>query len=254
MVPIKTWLGKPYPLGATWKGNGVNFALYSENATGVDLCLFDDIDAPAETIRVRMTEQSDEVWHVFLPEVAAGPALRLSRPRAVRAGKGAPLQLGQAADRSLREGHRGRDQLERRDVRLRAEGWGRPGARLPRRWLGHPEVRRRGYRRSIGATTARRRRRSRDSVIYEVHVKGFSQLCPHVPEEMRGTYAAMATPWAVEYFKNLGVTAVELLPVHQFVNDKGLIDKGLTNYWGYNSIGYFAPDCTLLDRPWRRSR
>ncbi len=72
MVPIKTWLGKPYPLGATWQGNGVNFALYSEHATGVDLCLFDDIDAPAETIRVRMTEQSDEVWHVFLPEVEPG--------------------------------------------------------------------------------------------------------------------------------------------------------------------------------------
>ncbi len=72
MVPIKTWLGKPYPLGATWKGNGVNFALYSENATGVDLCLFDDIDSPAETVRVRMTEQSDEVWHVFLPEVQPG--------------------------------------------------------------------------------------------------------------------------------------------------------------------------------------
>ena len=72
MVPIKTWPGKPYPLGATWKGNGVNFALYSEHATGVDLCLFDDLDSPAETVRIRMTEQSDEVWHVFLPEMRPG--------------------------------------------------------------------------------------------------------------------------------------------------------------------------------------
>ena len=80
-----------------------------------------------------------------------------------------------------------------------------------------------------------------ESVIYEVHVKGFSKLCPHIPEELRGTYAALGSDFAIDYFKKLGVTAVELLPVHHFVNDQFLEDKGLTNYWGYNSIGYFAP-------------
>ena len=80
-----------------------------------------------------------------------------------------------------------------------------------------------------------------DSVIYEVHVKGFSKLCPHIPEELRGTYAALGSDFAIDYFRKLGVTAVELLPVHHFVNDQFLEDKGLTNYWGYNSIGFFAP-------------
>src|SRR5581483_5181827 len=82
-----------------------------------------------------------------------------------------------------------------------------------------------------------------ESVIYEVHVKGFSQLCPHIAEEVRGTYEALGSTFAIDYFKKLGITAVELLPVHQFADDKQLVDRGLRNYWGYNSIGYFAPDC-----------
>jgi isoamylase len=81
-----------------------------------------------------------------------------------------------------------------------------------------------------------------ETVVYEVHVKGFSKLCPHIPEEIRGTYAGLGSSWAIDYFKDLGITAVELLPVHQFVDDKILADRGLRNYWGYNSIGYFAPD------------
>jgi isoamylase len=81
-----------------------------------------------------------------------------------------------------------------------------------------------------------------ETVVYEVHVKGFSQLCPHIPEEIRGTYAGLGSSWAIDYFKDLGITAVELLPVHQFVDDKVLTDRGLRNYWGYNSIGYFAPE------------
>jgi len=82
-----------------------------------------------------------------------------------------------------------------------------------------------------------------ETVVYEVYVKGFSKLCPHIPEKIRGTYAGLGSSWAIDYFKNLGITAVELLPVHQFVDDKTLADRGLRNYWGYNSIGYFASDC-----------
>src|SRR6201990_317523 len=81
-----------------------------------------------------------------------------------------------------------------------------------------------------------------ETVVYEVHVKGFSKLCPHIPEEIRGTYAGLGSSWAIDYFKDLGITAVELLPVHQFLDDKFLVDRGLRNYWGYNSIGYFAPE------------
>jgi isoamylase len=81
-----------------------------------------------------------------------------------------------------------------------------------------------------------------ETVVYEVHVKGFSRLCPHIPEGIRGTYAGLGSSWAIDYFKDLGITAVELLPVHQFVDDKVLADRGMRNYWGYNSIGYFAPD------------
>jgi isoamylase len=86
-----------------------------------------------------------------------------------------------------------------------------------------------------------------ETVVYEVHVKGFSKLCPHIPQEIRGTYAALGSSWAIEYFKDLGITAVELLPVQQFVDDKILADRGLHNYWGYNSIGYFVTSLQTLD-------
>jgi glycogen operon protein len=242
MVPIKTWLGKPYPLGATWLGNGTNFAIYSEHATGVDLCLFEDIDSPAETIRVRMTEQSDEVWHVFLPDVQPGQmygyrvqgpyepeqghrfnAAKLLIDPYAKAIAGAVNWSDEMFAYKLAEG----DDLVRD---YRDDGWGIPKSVVVDTSFDWGNDRR--------PDTALSK-----SVIYEMHVKGFSQLCPHIPEEVRGKYAGVSDPWSIEYLKSLGVTAVELLPVHQFVNDKQLVDRGLANYWGYNSIGYFAPDC-----------
>lgn len=236
------WQGLPNPLGATLTNEGVNFALFSENATGVDLCLFDDAHAPAETIRIRMLECTGHVWHCFIPGLKAGqiygyrvhgpyepenghrfnPAKLLLDPYA-KAVAGlvnwSPEMFGYVQDGSS-------DADLNRDDRDNA--WCMPKSVViddtfdwgDDRLLNYPQA---------------------DGVIYEVHVKGFSKICPHIPEELRGSYAGIGSDFAIDYFKRLGVTAVELMPVQHFVNDHFLEEKGLTNYWGYNSIGYFAP-------------
>src|SRR5438477_171697 len=130
MTPVRTFLGQPYPLGATWMGNGVNFAIFSEHATGVELCLVDNMEDAREEVRIPLKERTDQVWHVFWPDL---------------------------------------------------------------------------------------------------------------PEQLRGTFAGLGSPPAIDYFKKLGVTAVELLPVHAHIDEKLLVHNGLTNYWGYNTIGFFAP-------------
>jgi len=242
MVPIKTWLGKPYPLGATWLGNGTNFAIYSEHATGIDLCLFDDIDAPAETIRIRLTEQSDEVWHIFLPDIQPGQlyGYRVQGPYEPEKGHrfNAAKLLIDPYSKAIAGAVNWSDEmfaytLAQGDDLIRDyrdDGWG-----IPKSVVTDTSF-------DWGADSRPDTPLSR-SIIYEMHVKGFSQLCPHIPEDIRGKYAGVAAPWSIDYLKSLGITAVELLPVHQFVNDKQLVDRGLANYWGYNSIGYFAPDC-----------
>jgi glycogen operon protein len=235
------WPGNPYPLGATVTPEGVNFALFSENATGVDLCLFDDPDGSNE-VRLRMPEHTDQVWHCFLPGLPAGQvyAYRVYGPYEPEKGFrfndskllidpyakaltgliawgpeafGYPVGEGQNAD--MQRDYRDNAWCMPKSVVVdSAFDW--EGDRPPRTPL-------------------------HASVIYEAHVKGFSKLCTKLPEEIRGTYAAMGSPWAVDYLKSLGVTAVELLPVHHFVNDEFLEKKGLSNYWGYNSIAFFAP-------------
>jgi isoamylase len=236
------WPGKPYPLGATWDGSGTNFALASESATGVELCLFDGDDPTRESRRITLSERTDFVWHAYLPDVGPGQlyGYRVQGPHRPTAGlRFNPHKLlldpyARAIDGTLRwddanfgyrVGHKRADLS--RDDRDNAEfvpkcvvvdeafdweGDERPGVPLHR------------------------------SVIYETHVRGMTMRHPEVPEELRGTYAGMATPPVIEYLKSLGVSAVELLPVHQFVSDRLLEDRGLSNYWGYNSIGYFAPD------------
>jgi isoamylase len=241
MNPLRVWLGKPYPLGATWTTKGVNFAVYSENATGVDLCLFDNMDAPVEQIRIRMTEQSDEVWHVFLPDIQPGqlygyrvygpydPAngLRFNSSKLLldpyaKAISGTINWSDEMFGYTLSTGN---DLI--RDYR--DDAWGVPKSAVidPAFDWGSDKP---------PATPLP------ESVIYEVHVKGFSMLCPGIPEALRGSYAALGSTYGVDYFRKLGVTAIELLPVHHFVDDNMLVDKGLRNYWGYNTIGYFAPD------------
>ena len=242
MTAIKIWKGCPYPLGATWLGDGVNFALFSEAATSVDLCLFDDLEAPQEAVRIPMTECTQQVWHTFLPDVRPGQlyGFRVYGPYEPDHGlrfnsskllldpyaKAITGQVNWADDMfGYVVGHAEEDLA--RD--FRDDAWGMPKAVViddKFDWEGDKPL-------HTPLDT---------SVIYEMHVKGFTKLCPNVPAELRGTYAGLGSPGAIDYLRNLGVTAVELLPVHAHIDDKALVDRGLRNYWGYNSIGFFAPE------------
>jgi isoamylase len=240
-MTIKTWLGKPYPLGATWAGDGVNFALFSENATGVTLCLFDDPNAVEEKIRIPITEKTDQVWHIFLPDARPGQhyGFRVTGPyepeRGMRFNDSKLLIDPYAkaiagtvnwADEMF--GYVVGDEKEDLVRDFRDDAWGMPKSvviddhfdwgndKQPKTPLD-------------------------ESVVYEIHVKGFTKLWPHVPQELRGSYAGLGSQAALDYFKNLGVTTIELLPVQAHIDDKVLLDRGLSNYWGYNTIGFFAP-------------
>jgi isoamylase len=243
MTPIKIWLGYPYPLGATWFGNGVNFALFSETATSVDLCLFDSPDARQENIRIPMTEHTDQVWHVFLPDVRPGQlyAFRVFGPYDPERGlrfNSAKLLIDPFAKAIAGRINWSNEmsayviggESEDLEPDLRDDAWGMPKAVVIDNSF------------DWGDDKAPRTPLHR-SVIYEMHTKGFTQLNERVPEEIRGSYAGVGSATSIEYLKDLGVTAVELLPVHAYINDQVLVDRGLTNYWGYNSIGFFAPDC-----------
>ena len=239
---MRTRPGNPYPLGATWDGSGVNFALFSENATGVELCLFDRPEGTLEETRIPVTEQTDLVWHIYLAEARPGQryGYRVHGPYDPKSGhRFNPAKLlldpyGKAVDGTVRwddtlfgytVGHPDADLA--RDDRDSA-------ASLPKCLVIDP------------AFTWGEDRPLRipwnETIIYEMHVKGFTARHPDVPKALRGTYAGLACPAVIEYLRSLGITAVELLPTHQFVADKPLVDRGLTNYWGYNSIGFFAPD------------
>jgi len=210
------WRGRPYPLGATWDGAGVNFALFSKHATRVELCLFDP-KGRREVERVELRERTDHIWHCYLPDARPGQlyGYRVHGPHDPERGHrfdGSKVLLDPYAKLVRGKIAAG---LGRCQVVDTAFSWG--DDRPPRRpW--------------------------RDTVIYELHVKGFTQLNPLVPEQLRGTYAALATDEVLNYLKRLGVTAIELLPIHAMADEKRLLQLGLRNYWGYNSIGFFAPD------------
>jgi glycogen operon protein len=220
----------------------VNFSLFSENATGVELCLLDGPNGSRELARIRMTEQTDQVWHVYLPEARPGQryGYRVNGPYDLANGhRFNPAKLlldpyAKAVDGTIRwsdalfgyrVGHADADL--RRDERDSAPD-------IPKSVVIDPAF--------TWGDDRPLRIPWNETIIYELHVKGFTIRNPDVPEALRGTYAGLASPAAVDYLRWLGVTAVELLPCHQFVADKHLVDRGLTNYWGYNSIGFFAPD------------
>ena len=238
---MRVWPGNSYPLGATWDGKGVNFALFSEYATQVELCLFDTVDAEQPSQCLTMPERTDQVWHVYLPEVLPGQlyGYRVHGPYEPQQGhrfNPSKLVLDPYA-KSIGRDVRWADELfayrmgdpeadlsfDDRDSAAYAPlavvidpafTWGddRP-PRIP--W--------------------------HKTVIYELHVKGFTQRHPEVPERLRGTYAGLASEPVVKHLASLGVTAVELEPVHHFLDDRSLVERGLTNYWGYNTLAYFAP-------------
>ena len=240
--------GLPYPLGATWDGLGVNFALFSANATKVELCIFDE-GGDTELERIELPEFTDEIWHGYVHDARPGTtyAYRVHGPYAPE------------------EGHRFNHNKLLLDPYARAHvgelSW-------------HPEVF--GY--TLGAegddlsfderdsapympkcrvvdpafTWGRAKKPSvpwERTIFYETHVRGFTKKHPLVPPDMRGTFAGLALKDVVDYIKSLGVTSVELLPIHTFINDDFLLNKGLTNYWGYNTIGFFAPDPRYAHNP-----
>ena len=239
---MRMWPGSSSPLGATWDGKGVNFALFSEHATRVELCLFDTVDAEQPSHCLPISEHTDQVWHAYLPEVLPGQlyGYRVHGPY------------------EPQQGHRFNpnkivlDPYAKsigRDVRwadaLFAYRIGDPAADLsfddrdsaayaplavvidPAFTWGNDQPPRIPWHKTI---------------IYELHVKGFTQLHPEVPDRLRGTYAGLASESVVKHLASLGVTAVELEPVHHFLNDRHLVERGLVNYWGYNTLAYFAPE------------
>jgi isoamylase len=236
------WPGKPYPLGATWDGQGVNFALFSQHATGVELCLFDAADPLSERARIVMPEQTDNVWHVYLPGVQPGQlyGYRVYGPYDPEDGhRFNPAKLlvdpyakaltGKLVWNDALYGFTIGDPYEDLTPDERDSAPFMPRCVVIDSSFDWDDDR-------PPATPLHK------SVIYELHLKGFTKLLPEIAEPLCGTYAGLATPPAIEYLQSLGVTAVELLPVHEHVDDRFLVESGRVNYWGYNTLGYFAPD------------
>ncbi|GAB4386046.1 MAG: glycogen debranching protein GlgX [Elainellaceae cyanobacterium] len=236
---LALWLGNAYPLGATWDGKGTNFALFSEQATGVELCLFDEKD---QEIRLSLTEVENFVWHGYVPGVGPGQkyGYRVHGPWAPE--EGYRFNANKLLIDPYAKAINGNVISEPETL---AYQWDDPELDLsfsesddahliPKSvvvdesfdWEGDGLLRTPWHK----------------TIIYELHVKGFTKLHPRIPEELRGTYAGLAHPAAIEHLQRLGITAVELMPVHHFLAHPGhLVDKGLSNYWGYDSINYFAP-------------
>lgn len=240
--PEKVWPGKPFPLGATWDGAGVNFALYSRNASAVELCIFGADGNDEEICRIKFTEHTDLTWHMYLPEARPGLryGYRIYGPYAPSEGhRFNPNKLlldpyALAIDGTIRWddslfGYRISDpaadlSFDERDS----------APFMPKAVVVDPAF---SWGNDLSPQTPWHK-----TVIYEVHVKGFTALHPEVPPEMRSTYAGLSNPAIISYLHSLGVTALELMPVHQSISERDLVNKGISNYWGYNSIGFFAPE------------
>jgi glycogen operon protein len=230
--------GRPYPLGATSSSKGTNFAVFSEGATRVDLCLFDAVGKQTDCVTLR--ERTAHVWHCLLSDIKPGQlyGYRVHGPWEPEKGRRFnPAKLlidpyakaisGKVDWKAPIFGH---DAASGNDLKIDTQD---SAAGIPKcvvieskfDWEGdcRPEL------------------PLADSAVYEVHVRGFSMRNPEIPEKLRGTYAGLSHEASINYFKKLGITAVELLPIHHFIDEGHLVDKGLTDYWGYNTLGFFAP-------------
>jgi isoamylase len=242
VAEFRVWPGSPYPLGATWDGEGTNFAIFSEHATGAELCLFDGVGAGEESHRIELVERTDLIWHAYLPDVRPGQlyGYRIHGPYAPAEGhRFNPNKLvldpyakainGDVVWNDALFGYSVGDPQEDLSFDERDSAPYVPKCSVidPSFTWGDDRPPAIPFNRSL---------------IYECHVRGMTMLHPGVPEELRGTYLGMASDPIIDHLLSLGVTAVELMPVHQFVKDRYLADKGLTNYWGYNSIAFLAPE------------
>jgi isoamylase len=244
---LRVWPGTPYPLGSTWDGVGVNFAIFSEHATRVELCLFDSVESEVESLTIPLPEQTDMVWHGYLPDIHPGqlygyrvhgpfqperghrfnPNKLVLDPYAKVIGRRAQwhdslfgFQVGRG-DTTLDD----RDSAPYAPLAAVVDSAFTWGADRPLRTPWH------------------------HTLIYELHVKGFTQLNELVPEPLRGTYLGLASEPAIRHLTELGITAVELMPVHHHTDEWHLVQRGLRNYWGYNTLGYFAPDVRYAASP-----
>lgn len=232
---MQVWPGKPYPLGATFDGTGTNFSLFSEAAEQVTLCLLDDDDNEE---RIELSEVDAYVWHVYLADIQPGQryGYRVHGPHDPANGNRCnPAKLLLDPYAKAIDGQIDGDQA------LFSYDFDKPERFNDDDSLGHTMTSvvinpyfDWGFDRPPDLPY-------HESVIYEAHVKGLTMQHPDVPEELRGTYAGLAHPAIIDHLTALGITAIELMPVHQFVNDPTLVEKGLSNYWGYNTIGFFAP-------------
>jgi isoamylase len=239
----KIWPGKPYPLGANYDGNGVNFALFSEHATAVKLCLFHTPEDKEEYTQINLTEVTDFNWHIYLPGIKPGQvyAYRVYgrylpkegfrfNPHKLLIDPYAKAICGKIMVNDKMFGYVGDKEAKqpdlKKDVRNNADIMNKcivVDTEFDWEDVKKPDI------------------EMHNSIIYELHVKGFTAKHGAIAPSERGTYKGLASPVVIDYFKNLGITAIELMPVHHFAHDKFLIDKGLRNYWGYNTIGFFAP-------------
>lgn len=239
---MKVWPGQPYPLGAQWDGKGVNFALFSEHANRVELCLFDSIDSRRESLCIPIHERTDFVWHCYIPGLKPGQlyGYRVDGPYAPHAGHrfNPHKVLLDPYARSIGRTPRWDDSLF--------------GYRIgdPRQDLSFCDRDNAPFA-PLAAVTNERFNWGQDrhprtpwhkTIIYELHVRGFTKLHPEIPEKLRGTYAGLATKPVIKHLKKLGVTAVELMPVHHHVDHRHLEQQGLTNFWGYDTLSFFAPE------------
>ena len=243
---MRVWPGRPYPLGATWDGSGVNFAVFSEHATKVELCLFESAKAKRETYRIELPEQTDLVWHAYLPDVEPGQlyGYRVSGPY------------------DPDNGHRFNSFKVLLDPYAKAIGrdltW---SDSMFGYCIGNPhqdlslDIRDNAPEAPLGVVLdpgfhwgADKPLRTpwHKTLIYEAHVKGYSMLHQGVPKHLRGTYAGLVSDETLRHLLKLGVTAVELMPVHHRVDDRHLTERGAGNFWGYNTLSYFAPDTRYM--------
>lgn len=241
-MKFSVYPGKPYPLGATWDGQGVNFALYADNATGVDLCFFNSTEDETETAKFKLVERSHHVWHAYIDGAKPGQlyGYRVHGPFDPANGhRFNPSKLlidpyAKAIAGTIdwsdalfgyEIGHLDED-LSYSEIDS--------APYIPKCVVIDEDFDWEGDQPPMCPY--------HKSIIYETHVKGFTKMHPDIPEEIRGTYAALGHPVTVKYLTDLGITAVELMPVHHFIVDRHLKERGLSNYWGYNTIGFFAPD------------
>jgi isoamylase len=239
---MRIWRGNPYPLGVTWDGAGVNVALFSEHASKVELCLFDSADAQAESERIELPERTYQVWHGYFPDLRPGQlyGFRVHGPY------------------EPQNGHRFNPNKLLLDPYAKSIG---RNLKWDDRLFGYPVGKSDGdlhFDERDSAAVAplaaivdtaftwgndeRPNHPWEKTIIYEVHVKGFTKLMPDVPEPFRGTYAGLASEAAIKHLTDLGITALELLPIHYHIDERFLVEKGRVNYWGYNTLGFFAPE------------